>query len=147
METIYFYSHAKKYFEFSNFSFHPIVIAGKKFLTNEHYFQSVKFGDVAYREEIRLAETPRKAKELGSSRKYKIVPNWDEERIAVMKTCVRAKFTQHKELKEMLLSTGVKILVEDSPRDDFWGCGKHRNGKNMLGKILMEIRDEIRNSN
>lgn len=146
METIYFYSYAKRYFEFSNFSLHPIIIDGKEYATNEHYFQSVKFGDEAYKEKIRLAETPRKAKELGSSRKYKIIPNWDEERIDVMKKCVKEKFTQHESLKKVLLSTGNKVLVEDSPSDTFWGCGKNRNGQNMLGKILMEVRNEIRNS-
>ena len=146
MKTIYFYSWTKKYFEFSNFSLHTITINGKEYKTNEHYFQSVKFVEPTYQETVRLAPTPKKAKELGFSRNHPIQSDWDTRRIEVMKTAVRAKFTQHEDLKELLLSTGDAILVEDSPKDVFWGVGKHRNGKNMLGKILMEVRGELQHA-
>lgn len=146
MNTIYFYSWAKKYFEFSNFSLHPIMIDNKVYATNEHYFQSVKFIDAEYQEKVRLAKTPKEAKQLGSSRGYAILPDWDSKRIQVMKTCVKAKFTQHTELTELLLSTGTAHLVEDSPYDTFWGCGKNGTGQNMLGKILMEVREELRDA-
>ena len=142
--TIYFYSWKKAYFEFSNFSLHPIVIDGKTYKTNEHYFQSVKFVDPDYQEKIRLAPSPKEAKLLGSSRDHAILPGWNQKRINVMKTCVRAKFTQHDELKNLLLSTENNVLVEDSPSDTFWGCGKNRNGQNMLGTILMELRKELK---
>lgn len=142
--TIYFYSWSKDYFEFSNFSFHPIVIDNKKYPTNEHYFQSVKFIDKNYQEKIRLSKTPKEAKILGSSRKFKIHDNWDSKRIEVMKKALNAKFNQHINLQELLLSTENAKLVEDSPTDYFWGCGKKKNGKNMLGILLMEIREELK---
>ena len=145
MNYIYFYSWKKPYFEFSNFSNHPIVIDGLVYPTNEHYFQSSKFINKEYAERIRLAKTPADAKRLGTSRKYKIHPDWDTRRIDVMRTAIRAKFTQHEDLKQLLLSTGNSILVEDSPHDYFWGCGKLKTGKNMLGKLLMELREELRN--
>jgi len=146
-ETIYFYSWKKAYFEFSNFSLHPIVIDGKTYATNEHYFQVKKFKDYSYAEEIRNAPTPAKAKSMGLSRKFEIHNNWDEYRIKVMKDAVLAKFTQHSKLKELLLSTGDAILVEDSPTDTFWGIGKNRTGKNMLGIILMQVRELLRELN
>ena len=62
----------------------------------------------------------------------------------IMEKAVRAKFTQHRSLQKKLISTGNKRLVEDSPKDYYWGIGKKRTGKNMLGKILMKIRAEIR---
>jgi ribA/ribD-fused uncharacterized protein len=146
MKTIYFYSWAKKYFEFSNFSLHPIVINGKEYKTNEHYFQSVKFINPVYQEKVRLVPTPKEAKILGGNRNYPIHPDWDSKRIEVMKQAVWAKFTQHEDLKQLLLSTGDAILVEDSPKDIFWGVGRTRTGKNMLGKILMEVRKHLQNN-
>lgn len=145
MKTIYFYSWKKDYFEFSNFSLHPIVVDGKEYKTNEHYFQSVKFVDEEYREKVRLSKTPKEAKQLGSSRAHKIHPDWDARRNAVMETAVRSKFTQHESLRTLLLSTGTDRLIEDSPHDYYWGCGRNRTGKNMLGNILMKVREEIRN--
>lgn len=143
-EKIYFYSRTKKFFELSNFSLHPIIVENKRYATNEHYFQSVKFLDADYQETIRSAPTPAKAKSLGTSRAYKIHLDWDTKRIDVMRRCVWEKFTQHKELTELLLSTGDSILIEDSPKDVFWGVGENRTGKNMLGKILMETREKLR---
>jgi ribA/ribD-fused uncharacterized protein len=61
-----------------------------------------------------------------------------------MRTAVRAKFTQHKSLQETLLSTGDAILVEHTVNDSYWGDGGDGTGKNMLGKILVEIRDELK---
>ncbi|GAB6440593.1 NADAR family protein [Bacillus cereus] len=144
-KTIYFYSWAKKYFEFSNFSLHSIVINGKEYATNEHYFQSIKFVEPEYQEQVRLAKTPKEAKILGSSRKHKIHHDWDSRRLDVMREAVLAKFTQHENLKQLLLSTGNATLVEDSPTDSFWGIGRNKTGQNMLGKILMEVRELLRN--
>lgn len=157
MKTIYFYSRSTKFFELSNFSHHPIVVEGLIYTTNEHYFQSVKFTHEAtfhdlindtylpYREVVRLAKTPADAKRLGSSRKYPIHSDWDVRRIDVMRTAIREKFTQHPKLKKLLLSTGDAMLVEDSPTDTFWGCGRNRNGENWLGKLLMELRTSFQN--
>jgi ribA/ribD-fused uncharacterized protein len=55
-----------------------------------------------------------------------------------------AKFRAHDELKKLLLSTGNEKLVENAPKDAYWGCGRNGNGKNMLGKILMETRKALR---
>jgi len=61
-----------------------------------------------------------------------------------MKTALRAKFTQHEDLKKILLDTGDRELIEDSPVDYQWGCGKDGTGQNLLGKALVEIRQELR---
>lgn len=146
-QKIYFYSWKKKYFEFSNFSLHKIVVDGKEYATNEHYFQSVKFLDSEYQEKVRLAETPAIAKRLGGSRQHQIHSDWNSRRIEVMETCLKAKFTQHSDLKELLLSTKDAILIEDSPKDNFWGIAKKKDGSlgdNMLGKLLMELREELK---
>lgn len=162
--NIDFYDPKKKYGLFSNFYKSPITIEGKKFNTVEHYFQYKKFDDHWYQEQIYKQNTPGKAKFLSSQQKgarfpwmrplYEIVKesykrgikprdNWDIIRNFVMIKGVIAKFTQNKHLMKELLSTKNKILREASPRDFYWGIGKDKKGKNMLGKILMCLRDEI----
>ena len=70
--------------------------------------------------------------------------DWEDVKIDVMRKCLKAKFTQHAKLKNLLLSTGDAVIIEDSPRDDFWGIGKYGTGKNWLGKLLMETRDMLK---
>jgi len=54
------------------------------------------------------------------------------------------KFTQHSDLKRMLLSTGDAELVEDSDKDSFWGVGPNKRGRNELGKALGRLRTKLR---
>ncbi len=63
-----------------------------------------------------------------------------------MRQAVRQKFITHEALKELLLGTGSEELVEKTSGDDYWGCGTNGTGKNMLGKILVEIRQELLDS-
>ena len=63
----------------------------------------------------------------------------------LMKDILYAKFDQNDDLKAILLATGDRELREHTPRDKFWGDGgKKGNGKNMLGKLLMSVREELR---
>jgi len=61
----------------------------------------------------------------------------------IMKKALRAKFTQHKDLKKILLETGDAELIENAPKDYQWGCGSKGTGLNLLGKALMDIREEL----
>jgi len=141
LEKIYFYSQDQKYGEFSNFAPFGIEMDGIWYPTVEHFYQSQKFIDSDYAELIRKVENPKKAAELGKSQKYLIKPDWDEVRLEIMRRAVTKKFTTHSELMELLMSTGDAELIENSPFDYFWGCGKDGTGQNNLGKILMQIRD------
>ena len=60
------------------------------------------------------------------------------------RAAVRAKFRTHADLRAELLATGDEELVENAPGDYYWGCGADGSGKNMLGRILMEVRAELR---
>ena len=84
-----------------------------------------------------------KAAEMGRSRRIKMNRNWDSKRDNVMLEAVRAKFTQHEDLKELLLSTGDAVLIEHTENDSYWGDGGDGSGKNRLGKILMKVRSEL----
>jgi ribA/ribD-fused uncharacterized protein len=98
------------------------------------------------------APSPKKIKSLGQQ-----VPNfdqatWEKERYGIVLEGTYLKFSQNKELKEQLLATVKKELVEASPRDRIWGVGfgannagkmRERWGLNLLGKALMEVRGRL----
>ena len=133
---------------FSNFSPTPVVIDDKEYSTTEHYFQALKFVDTEpeYAEEIRLASTPAACKRLGSSRQHVWMgaEKWNKIRDDVMRTALFNKALQNPIFVEKLLATGDAELIEASPRDYYWGEGLDKTGKNMLGKLLVELREKIK---
>ena len=142
--VINFYSVNDEYGEFSNFAAFPITLKKKRWPTSEHYFQAQKFKDVSDQAEIRKAKTPMIAARLGRDRKKKLRRDWESVKDSVMRDAVWAKFSQHGELAVLLLGTGDAKLVEHTTNDDYWGDGGDGSGKNMLGRILMEIRNQLR---
>ena len=141
-EPVKFYSTSGNTSFLSNFASYPIELDGKVWPTVEHYFQAQKFLDESYREEIRKAKAPYDAKRMG--RGGPLRRNWDNMKIGIMKLAVRRKFETYSELREKLLRTGERELVEDSPNDYFWGNGRNGTGHNHMGKILMGLRQEFR---
>jgi ribA/ribD-fused uncharacterized protein len=142
--TIQFYSTTGEHGCFSNFSRHPIFLKGKHWRTSEHYFQAQKFAGTEHEEEVRMAKTPRIAADMGRDRKRPLRRDWQAVKDQVMLEAVRAKFSQHEDLKAILLATGDELLVEHTVNDNYWGDGGDGSGKNMLGRILMRVRDELR---
>jgi ribA/ribD-fused uncharacterized protein len=143
---IRFYGTRGTYGCFSNFSRHGIHLDGAFWPTTEHYFQAQKFHGTEYEDAVRRAATPKFAARMGRDRALPLRPDWEAIKDDVMRRAVRQKFTEHADLRAVLLATGDEAIVEDSPRDAYWGCGKDGTGKNMLGTILMEIRVELRTS-
>jgi ribA/ribD-fused uncharacterized protein len=144
--TIFFYStRDNRYGCFSNFSAHGFSLDELWWATSEHYFQAQKFVDTNHLEIIRLAKTPKDAAKMGRDRKRPLRPDWETVKDNIMRKAVLCKFTTHLDIREILLSTGDELLVEDSPSDYYWGCGKDGSGKNRLGQILMEVREILRN--
>lgn len=142
--TIYFYSSQDNYFEFSNFSQHGFTLKGKYWSTVEHYFQAQKFTDSSQSEKIRLTSSPKQAKQLGQTRAVPLRTDWERVKDDIMRKAVLTKFRTHETLKKQLLATGNEQLVENAPKDYYWGCGADGSGKNRLGQILMETRDILR---
>lgn len=143
-EKIYFYSAQEEpYGCFSNFSAHGFELSGLWWPTSEHYFQAGKFAGTPYSEQIRAARSPMIAARLGRSRKQPLRADWAQAKDEVMRKAVLCKFLSNTDIREVLLSTGNATLVERTSGDYYWGCGKDGSGLNMLGRILMEVREQL----
>lgn len=164
-DIIYFYEtfdgQSKPEHKFlNNFEISPFISSsGELFLSVEHYYQAHKFGDFSIEnnkgryDEIKNSENPdlckkaarRITKELGDNGWNK--KEWDEKlKDYYMKRGLTYKFSQNKDMLEKLILTGDKILKEESKKDAYWG-GLIEGSKNMLGNMLMEIRDNYKKSN
>jgi ribA/ribD-fused uncharacterized protein len=142
--VINFYSTQGEHGCFSNFYRARIFLDGKHWPTSEHYFQAQKYHGTPREEEIRLAKTPSVAASLGRSRKHPIRRDWESAKENVMYAALVAKFTQHEDLRAILLGTGDAVLVEHTANDDYWGDGGDGHGRNRLGHLLMRLRGELR---
>ncbi|GAA1535717.1 NADAR family protein [Dactylosporangium maewongense] len=143
--TIYFYGADEvPYGCFSNFSGHGFDLDGHWRTTSEHYFQAQKFPGTRHAELIRRTATPLRAAELGRDRYRPLRRDWERVKNDVMRRAVTAKFTAHADIRAILLDTGDEEIVEDTSTDHYWGRGRSGTGKNMLGRILMRTRTQLR---
>ena len=126
----------------SNFYPSPIYDdTGKEYPTVEHYFQAMKTFNPQERELIRLAKSPGKAKRIG--RLVQLREDWEDRKLDIMEKALIQKF-QIPKLREKLLATENEELVEGNFwNDTYWGVCKGE-GENHLGKLLMNIREKIR---
>ena len=143
--AIRFYKVNDEYGYFSNFSRHGFELDGKYWMTSEHYFQAQKFIGTEYEEQVRMLSTPMEAANRGRDRSKPLRVDWEEVKDDIMRRAVLEKFKANSDVREILLSTGDMEIIEETTTDYYWGCGEDRTGKNMLGKILMETRDTLRN--
>jgi ribA/ribD-fused uncharacterized protein len=146
MNQILFYrANEIPYGVFSNFdSKHPIKLLDKEWPSTEHYFQAMKFEDENYREQIRMAEKPRFAAEMGRDRNHPLRHDWEEVKNDIMYQAVYAKFSTYPDLKQLLIDTGDAELIEHTTNDNYWADGGDGSGQNWLGKILMQVREKLK---
>lgn len=137
----------------------PFIVDKIKFNTAEHWMMAQKallFDDKEIYNKIIIAKSPAEAKALGRQVRNFDDKTWNNKRFDIVVRGSLEKFTQQKDLKEFLLNTKERVLVEASPVDRIWGMGltadsekaenpKQWNGLNLLGFALMEARDIIRN--
>lgn len=142
--VINFYRTGEPFGEFSNFADFPIQLEGREWPTTEHYFQAQKFAGTHHEEAIRLAASPSAAARMGRERSRPLRRDWESVKDDIMREAVLAKFEQHPDLLSLLLSTGDAEIVEHTRNDSYWGDGGDGSGLNMLGRILVEIRERLR---
>jgi ribA/ribD-fused uncharacterized protein len=143
------------FYVLSNFSSFRLKWKGFDFDTSEHAYHWEKFyghpdawsckGSVA--EQVRCAPSAHEAFKVAEGFKHRRRPDWDSVKVEIMRDILRAKANQHEYVRRKLDATGDRELVENSWRDDYWGWGPAKDGANMLGKLWMEIRAEIRTTN
>lgn len=131
-----------KYYFLSNFSESKIELNGITFLNGESAFHSFK--DISRQHEFSILD-PSAAKRKG--RQVNLRSDWEDVKDDIMYQVVKAKFTQNEDLKLKLINTGDEYLEEGNTwGDTYWGVCRGK-GNNMLGKILMRVRDEIIKNN
>ncbi|TMM51965.1 NADAR family protein [Maribacter algarum] len=142
---------------FSQWWIAPFIVDGITYKSTEHWMMAEKarlFNDGNSLGEIINCESPAEAKKWGRKVVGFIPEEWDKQKYQIVKQGNMYKFSQHQDLKEYLLNTKNRVLVEASPRDRIWGIGmaqsneKAQNpefwrGENLLGFALMEVRDEL----
>lgn len=149
MNEISFYRASEKpYGAFSNLYRRTIVFEGVEYPTSEHAYQAGKARKDSVREWLMAAPTPSLlAMAAHGLYVWDVAPNWSKTKFDRMKQVLCAKFTQHDDLRKLLLSTGDARLVEKATTDNavnrLWG-EVNGVGKNMLGQLLMELREELR---
>lgn len=144
-EIIRFITDRANYGWMSNFHYCNITIDGEVWKTVEHYYQAMKVytWDPRLWDKIKNCSSPVEAKKLGRTMGPDMT-SWNSTRVEVMRNALREKFTQRPELRAKLLATGDSLIEEDAPWDSFWGTGKDGKGKNMMGKLLMQLREQLR---
>jgi len=131
------------------------TVNGQVFPTTEHCMMAKKailFSDQEMLESILACKTPKEAKAFGRKVRNFDPAVWEKHRSKIVVEANLAKFSQHQEMRNFLLASAPKILVEASPRDCIWGIGMGKGnpdaldprkwrGKNLLGFALLEVRD------
>ena len=146
-ETIKFYrANDKNYGFLSNLYKKPITFEGREFPNSEYAYQFGKYSDKATREwAMSCPKSHLLAIISHNLLSWDIVKGWSKIRFNRMYEVLKEKFSAA-ELKKKLIDTKDAILIEDSKTDNIWGIGKSGTGKNMLGKLLMKIREELKDA-
>lgn len=140
---VFFYE--REFYCLSNFSAFSLLWDEARFDTSEAAYQAAKFpAHPEIQLAIRIAPSAHEAFRVARQHDDRRRPDWIDVRVDVMRLILRAKIAQHPYVLQKLLQTGERELVEDSWRDSFWGWGEDRAGRNMLGKLWMELREQVR---
>ena len=128
---------------------YPVWVNRTRILTTEHLYQSCRFPHNPEVQTKILAEKSPMAAKMTSKPYRKLTrEDWETAKVEIMRWCLNLKLAQNwNTFRPLLLETGTKLIVEESPKDPFWGAKLHFNGvlfgQNMLGKLLMELRERV----
>lgn len=144
---VFFYE--QDFYVLSNFSAFCIRWGGAAHFTAEHAYHWARFDlpegrGVLLQDCVQRASSAHEAFKFAQDNKSKQRDDWDEVKVAKMREILVAKVEQHEYVRRKLLQTGDRELIEDSWRDGFWGWGENRDGRNMLGRLWMQVRHELR---
>lgn len=142
---VFFYE--QQFYVLSNFSAFCLDWDGKRFMTSEAAYHYEKFNaHPEIQQEILEAPSAHESLQIARRNHDKIRPDWEQIKTQVMRGIISQKAAQHEYVRRQLLLTGDRELIEDSWRDGFWGWGPDKDGMNILGRLWMDVREEIRRS-
>jgi len=135
----------KDWYVFDNFAPFQIEWRGKLYPTSEHAYQSAHFFEtnMDLAEQVRQCRSPKEAQDLANAHSDQDDPTWKEKKLSIMEEILRCKLKQHSYIRDVLLQTGDKYIVEMNDRDEFWGWGSDHKAQNQLGKIWIALREEL----
>ena len=138
----------REFYPFDNFSSFKVEWNGYLFASVEEAYQAASFmgSDEELVEKIKKSHSADEAQRIAYANRDKRREDWDDVKISIMEELLRLKIEQNPYVKKKLLQTEDYMIVEDSPKDDFWGWGPNRNGQNNLGKLWMKLRKELKNN-
>lgn len=148
-QEIRFYRASEKpYGAFSNLYRREIEFEGERFVTSEHAYQAGKPRKPEVKAWLMAAPSPSLLAMAAHGLYYwDVSPGWSQKKFDRMRGVLHAKFTQHQDLRDLLLSTGTARLIETATVDNevnrLWG-EVNGQGRNMLGELLMELRAQLR---
>ena len=139
---VFFYE--QNHYYLSNFSAFKVGFSGRWFDTAEQAYHFQRFASVKDQNNIIDAKSAHDAFRYAQDNKSRQIDGWDELKVPIMRDILRAKARQNEYVRRKLLQTGGRELIENSWRDAYWGWGENRDGQNMLGKLWMQVRHELR---
>ena len=142
-EVVGFYP--REFYPLDNFSSFKVEVDGYLYASLEEAFQTLLFlpdyPEIA--EQIKNSHSAHEAQKIMHENIDKVKYSSDEQ-VCIMEKLLRLKIEQNPYVLKKLLETKDYTIVEDSPKDDYWGWGINRDGENQLGKLLMKLRKEYR---
>ena len=128
----------------SSCSPHPITLEEQSWLTCEHYFNAQLVTRESHFQQVISAPSGKAAHDFVHPWYRKKVKDWKKKRRVLMSRALYTKAQMYAEVREALLATGDRLILETSLYDHFWGVGRDLRGENMFGRVWMDIRKKLR---
>ena len=136
----------REFYCLDNFSSFKVEYDGYLYSSNEEAYQALGFIESApeIADKIKNSHSAHEAQKIAYENRDKRRADWDKVELSIMENLLRAKIKQNPYVLKKLLETKNYTIVEDSPKDNFWGWGEDRKGENNLGKLWMKLREEYK---
>lgn len=142
-EVIGFYP--REFYPLDNFSSFKVKVNGYLYSSLEEAFQSMLFlpDHKEISEQIKNSYSAHEVQKIMHENINKVKYS-NKEKLVLMEKLLRLKIEQNPYVLKKLLETKNYTIMEDSPKDNYWGCGINREGENNLGKLWMKLREEYK---
>ena len=136
----------REFYPLDNFSSFKVEWNGYLYASLEEAYQAASFmgSNEELVEKVKKSHSADEAQRIAYANRDKQRTDWNEVKLEIMEELLRLKVEQNPYVKKKLLQTENYLIVEDSPKDSFWGWGPNRDGENQLGKLWMKLREELK---